>query len=162
MKNYIGRNTIIEDGAIIHDDVFIGHNCVIRKGSVICKGVVIGHNTVIEENVSIGASTRIQAMCYITKNTVIEDCVFIGPMVCTTNDERIASHGRKLNGFLKGPWIKYGARIGARVLLLPGVVIGRNAFIGAGTIVIHDVPERELQFMVHTVRTKLVPEEELI
>jgi acetyltransferase-like isoleucine patch superfamily enzyme len=34
-----------------------------------------------------------------------------------------------------------GAKIGANATLLPGIVIGCNALVGAGAVVVHDVPD---------------------
>jgi len=164
----VGHGVVIAPGlndpkVTIGYNVFIGHNTVIRDNVAIGDDVVIGHNTTIEDHVAIGNETRIQANCYITRDTTIHSKVFIGPCVCTTNDNHICSHGRPQFP-LEGVTIHHGARIGARALLMPGVTIGKNAFVGAGSIVTKDVPERAI---IHgdgtqAVITGEVPEEECV
>lgn len=160
--NRIGRHTIIEEGVIIGDnDVFIGNNVTIRRGSIIGNGVVIGHNVVIEEFCIIEEETRIQAQVYLAKGTQVGRKVFIGPQVCTTNDKRILSHGR--GRFIPNPpIIKDYVRIGASVLILPGVVIEENALIGAGSKVTKDVKAGEMWYGGEATYQGRVPEEELI
>ena len=45
------------------------------------------------------------------------------------------------SGCLEGPLIKTGAAIGANTTIIPGVCIGEGAFVAAGSIVTHDVPD---------------------
>ena len=162
MDNKIGQFTVIENGVLLGDEgIFIGNNVTIRSGCIIGNNVVIGHNVVIEEDCIIEDDSRIQSLAYITKGTKIGRKVFIGPMVCTTNDKRILSHGR--GEFIPdASTIKDYARIGANSTIFPGVVIGENALIGAGSRVIKDVKDREVWhekiFSFHSV----VPDSEVI
>jgi acetyltransferase-like isoleucine patch superfamily enzyme len=43
---------------------------------------------------------------------------------------------------IKGPTIRRGARVGGGAILCPGVEIGADAFVGAGAVVVKDVPPR--------------------
>ena len=157
MKSIISASASIEMGAVISNEgVFIGENVVVRRGTTIGKGVCIGHNTVIEEDCSIGEDTRIQALVYLAKGTRIDHNVFIGPMVCTTNDKHILSHGRG-EFVVDAPYIEHSARIGARVLLLPGVTVGNNALIGAGSVVTKDVGAQEVWYGDQAKRQGTVP-----
>jgi acetyltransferase-like isoleucine patch superfamily enzyme len=45
---------------------------------------------------------------------------------------------------VRGPVIRRGARIGGGAVLLPGIEIGEEAFVGAGAVVTRDVPSRTL------------------
>ena len=148
----IGNGVFIDINVTCGDRVFIGHNVVIREGVTIGSDVCIGHNSTIEENVFIGNGVRIQAGAYITKNTKIHDKVFIGPCVVTSNDWDILSHGRPGEVRLEGPEIKFGARIGAGALLMPGITVGENALVGAGSVVSKDVAPRDI---VHGVRAEV-------
>ncbi len=161
MARVIGKHTVIEDGVKIGNDIYIGNNVTIRRGCVIQDGVVIGHNTVLEENVFVGQDTRIQALVYLAKNTHVGIKVFIGPQVCTTNDKRILSHGR--GKFIPdAPVIEDFARIGAAALLLPGVVIGKNALVGAGARVTKDIKAQEVWYGGEAGYQGDVPDEELL
>lgn len=81
---------------------------------------------------------------HITGNMVIEDHVFISTLVATTNDNAMGKGGIYDEEREKGPYIKQGATIGAAANILPGVVIGNDAVIGAGSVVTKDVPERKV------------------
>ena len=158
----IGHGVVIEEGVVMGNNVLIGHNVVIRPKVCIGSDVRIGHNTTIEDDVVIDTGCRIQANCYITRGTRIASQVFIGPCVCTTNDWKIATHGRPIAFVCEPAYINHGARIGARVLLMPGVTIGTNALIGAGSIVAKDVPPNAVVHGERAQETDTVPEEHRI
>jgi len=69
----------------------------------------------------------------------IEDDVFIGPNVVFTDDPHPMGCPR-YKECLGGPIVKELARVGANSTILPGVVVGRNSLVGAGSVVTHDVP----------------------
>jgi UDP-3-O-[3-hydroxymyristoyl] glucosamine N-acyltransferase len=163
----VGHNTRIGNNVTIGKDVrighhaFIGHNVVIRSGCHIGRHVVIGHGTVIEQDCFVGDYARVQALVYLARGTKVARKVFIGPMVCTTNDRRILSHGRG-NFVPNAPVIEFGARIGARALIMPGVRIKKNALIGAGAIIDNDAHEGQVWMGTKGKRTGAVPEEEIL
>jgi acetyltransferase-like isoleucine patch superfamily enzyme len=76
---------------------------------------------------------------FVPEYTVLEDDVRLGPFVVLTNTKYPFSPGAK--DTMKGPTLKQGAILGANVTVLPGVIIGRKALIGAGAVVTKDVPE---------------------
>jgi acetyltransferase-like isoleucine patch superfamily enzyme len=137
----IGDNALIRSGSIIYSNVKIGnglktgHNVLIRENCNIGDNVLVGTNSVIDGNCKVGNNVSVQTGAYITAYTTIEDDVFIGPRVVTTNDKYMF-YGAKL----MGPTIKRGARIGANATILPGVVIGEGAIVGSGAVVIRNVP----------------------
>ncbi|HSW57466.1 MAG TPA: acyltransferase [Dehalococcoidales bacterium] len=137
----IGDNSIIRAGSIVYSNVKIGrgfrtgHFAMIRENTVIGEKCLVGTNSVLDGNCTIGNNVSIQTAAYITTGTVIEDDVFIGPRVCTTNDKYMY-YGAKL----AAPVIKKGARVGANSTILPGIVIGEGAVIGSGAVVVKDVP----------------------
>lgn len=125
--------------------VIYGHGLVVWRWSHICPGVIIGDNVMIGEhvhigpNVKIGNNVRIQNGVNIFDGVEIEDDVFIGPSVCFTNIRKPRTSKPDKN-FLK-TIIKKGASIGANSTIVCGVTIGDNSMVGAGTVVIKDVPE---------------------
>lgn len=137
----IGKNAFIRSGTKIYTGVKIGdsfktgHNAFIRENTEIGNNVLIGTGSVLDGNCRIGNNVSIQTCAYITAFTTIEDDVFIGPRVVTTNDKYMVTGAR-----LIGPIIKKGARIGANATLLPGIVIGEGAVVGSGAVVTKDVP----------------------
>ncbi len=79
----------------------------------------------------------------------------------TTNDN-FMGRTEKRHALIKGATIRRGARVGGGVVLLPGIEIGEEAFVGAGALVIRDVPPRTLVMGVPAKAIREVPEEELL
>lgn len=140
----IGDGSIIQHGAYIEGDCKIGRGtrigtyAVIRPGTVIGDGSVFGSLSVCEGDSWLGNKVTVHSQCHVTSHMVIEDQVFIGPMFMPTNTKNI-SHGRAFVTLVKkGPHVKFGARIGAAVTILPNVVIERESFVAAGSLVTKD------------------------
>jgi acetyltransferase-like isoleucine patch superfamily enzyme len=105
--------------------------------------------------------TKIQADAYITAYSTLEDHVFISPCVVTTNDNFMGRTERR-HELIKGPTIRRGARVGGGAILCPGVEIGEEAFVGAGAVVVEDVPARALVVGNPARRLRDVPDDELL
>jgi UDP-2-acetamido-3-amino-2,3-dideoxy-glucuronate N-acetyltransferase len=122
----------------------------IREGVNIGKNCIIGKDVYVDFDVKIGDNVKIQNSALIYHGATLEDGVFIGPQVCLTNDRlpRAITSGGVLKGnddWVVGPiLIKYGASIGAGTLILPDVIVGRFALVGAGAVVTRDVPDHGL------------------
>lgn len=140
---YIGDNAIIRTGTVIYDGVRIGnnfkcgHKVLIREHTGIGHNVKIGTGTIIEGNTHIGSDTNIQSMVFIPTQSWIGDNVFIGPRVTFTNDKYPPTGKPKLMGAV----VEDGAVIGAAAIILPGIKIGKNAFVAAGALVTKNVPD---------------------
>ena len=145
----LGPGTIVSTGAIIFAGtrvgarVIVGDQACVRERCDIGDDVVIGRGTLVENDATIGELTKIQADAYITAYSTVEDQVFIAPRVITTNDN-FMGRTEKRHALRKGPTIRHGARIGAGAVLCPAVEIGEEAFVGAGAVVVRDVPPRVL------------------
>jgi acetyltransferase-like isoleucine patch superfamily enzyme len=132
-------STIFPD-VTIGDGTRLGNFVMIRSNTAIGTGCTIGSYVDIEGDVVIGDHVSLQSGCYITRGVVIEDEVFCGPRVITMNDKRIVHRRPGLTFVREGPRIERAARVGGGSVLLPGVTIGANAFVGAGSVVTKDVP----------------------
>lgn len=143
----IGRECSIGPNAVIFYDVTIGHNTLLGDGASIREQCIIGNQCIISRyttvnyNTTIGNNTKIMDNSHITGNAVIGDNVFISVMVGTTNDNLIREG---FGSHIKGPTIEEGVVIGIGASLLPGVRLGKNAVIAAGSIVTRDVAEHTL------------------
>ena len=136
--------------ASIGEGTSIWHYCQVREGAKIGAQCILGKNVYVDLNAQIGDRVKIQNNCSVYHGATIEDGVFLGPHVVLTND----LYPRAINpdGSLKGDadWevgpilIRYGASVGARSVILPGVTVGRFAMIGAGAVVTRDVPDHGL------------------
>lgn len=141
----IGDNCIIRAGTYIYEGNKIGDNfstgnkCNIREDNTIGNNVSIGSLTNIEHNVILGNNVRIHSQSFIPEFTHIENNVWIGPNVVMTNAKYPNHKNTKQN--LKGPRLCFNAKIGANVTIMPGVIIGKNSLVGAGSIVLKDVPD---------------------
>jgi len=142
----IGDDSILRPGTTIYADVTTGnffssgHNVLIREKTKIGDHVSIGSGSIIEGYSTIGNRVNLQSMVYIPTNTTISDDVFIGPNTVLTNDRYPPDN----NALMEGPIIKEKARIGANVTILPGIKIGEESLIAAGSVVTKDVPPHML------------------
>jgi acetyltransferase-like isoleucine patch superfamily enzyme len=163
----LGRGVRVSAGAVLSAGSQLGDGCVVgdlatvRERVVVGQGVVIGRGVCIENDVEIGAWTKIQTNAYITAETVLEEHVFIAPGVVTTNDNLMGRTERR-HALKRGPTVRRGARVGGAVVLLPGIEVGEEAFIGAGAVVIADVPPRTVVVGVPARVLRDVPAEELL
>ncbi|MBN1894529.1 transferase [bacterium] len=130
--------TTLYAGSRIGNGFQTGQGASIREDNVIGDDVSIGTNAVLEFGNRIGSRVRVHSCCFLEMVT-IEDDVFIGPNVVFTDDP----HPMKCPRYLEckgGVTVRRLARIGAHSTLLPGVVVGENTLIGAGSVVTRDVP----------------------
>ncbi len=104
----------------------------------------IGSYTEIGDNVSIGNDNRIGAHVFIPNGVVIGNNCFIGPNVTFTNDKYPPSGSENWEITI----VSDNASIGAGCVILPGVFIGRDAKVGAGSVVTHNVPVGEVWYGV--------------
>ena len=143
----IGDGTIVSTGAVVFAGskvgarVILGDQSCVRERVVVGDDVVIGRGTLVENDTTIGSMTKVQAEAYITAYSTLEEHVFIAPCVVTTNDNFMGRTERR-HELIKGPTIRRGARIGGGAVLLPGVEIGEEAFVGAGSVVTKNVQAR--------------------
>jgi acetyltransferase-like isoleucine patch superfamily enzyme len=140
----VGAGAVLVTGAAIGPGVVIGDQAYVRERTAIGERSTVGRGTSIENDVSVGARVRIQTDCYITAFSELEDDVFVAPCVMTSND---MTAGRRPAGEpLRGPRLRRACRIGVGVVLLPGVEVGEEAFVGAGSVVTRDVAPRSVAF----------------
>ncbi len=163
----LGPGVIVSTGAIVFAGtrlgagVIIGDQACVRERCEIGDDVVIGRGVLVENDTTIGALTKVPAMAYITAHTTIEERVFIAPCVQTTNDNFMGRTERR-HELRKGPTIRRGARIGGGAVLCPGTEIGEEAFVGAGSVVVKDVPPRVVVVGNPARVLREVPREELL
>lgn len=134
----IRSHTVIYAGNVIGKGFQTGHGALIREDNTIGNDVSIGSSTVVEHHVRIADGVRIHSQAFIPEFSVLEEGCWIGPRVVITNAKYPRSPKVKEN--LRGATICRGAKIGANSTLLPGVTIGENALVGAGSVVTRDVP----------------------
>jgi acetyltransferase-like isoleucine patch superfamily enzyme len=132
--------TTIYAGSVIGERLQTGQGASIREDNLIGDDVSIGTNAVLEFGNRIGDRVRIHSGCFLELVT-IEDDVFVGPNVVFTDDPHPMGCPR-YQDCKGGPVVRRLARIGANSTILPGVEIGEAALVGAGSVVVRDVPPR--------------------
>ena len=139
----VGRGATIRSHTVIYGSSRIGggfqtgHAVLIREGARIGTDVSVGTHTILEHHVVLGDRVRVHSGSFLPEFSVVEDDAWIGPRVTFTN--AVYPRSRDVKETLRGPIIRAGAKIGASATLLPGVVIGENALVGAGAVVVKDV-----------------------
>jgi UDP-2-acetamido-3-amino-2,3-dideoxy-glucuronate N-acetyltransferase len=139
----IGPGTKIWHFAHVMPNCRIGSNCTIGQNVVIASDVVIGNNVKIQNNLSVYTGV------------VLEDDVFCGPSCVFTNVVNPRSQIVRRNAYVT-TLVRRGASIAANATIVCGHTIGRYAFIGAGAVVTHDVPDYALMLGVPARRTAWV------
>ena len=130
--NNIGEDTVIWQYAIVLKNAKIGKNCNINAHTFIDNDVIIGDNVTVKCGV------------YLWDGLRVEDNVFIGPNATFTNDKYPKSKIKPKE--FKKIILKKGCSIGANATIMPGITIGENAIVGAGSVVTKDVPEGVIVF----------------
>jgi len=163
----LGPGTIVSTGAVVFagtrlgERVIVGDQACVRERCAIGDDVVIGRGSLVENDTAIGARTKIQAMAYVTAYATLEEDVFIAPCVQTSNDNFMGRTERR-HELRRGPTIRRGARVGVGAVLCPGVEVGEEAFVGAGAVVVADVPPRVVVVGNPARVLRDVPPEELL
>jgi len=143
----IHRAAMVDDSALLESGCQVWANSTIREGVFIGSNTSIGIDVYIGPGVKIGIKCKIQNGAYLYEPCSVGDGVFIGPRVVFTNDRTpraIKPSGEQKNN---GDWepagvtVKEGASIGAMVVCVAPVTIGKWSRIAAGSVVIEDVPD---------------------
>jgi acetyltransferase-like isoleucine patch superfamily enzyme len=135
----VGAAAVVLAGARIGDGCVVADQAHVRERAEIGVESVVGRGASVENDVRIGARVRLQTGAYVTAWSVLEDDVFVAPGVVLTNDP---TAGRRQGEQLRGAVLRRACRVGAGAVLLPGVEVGEEAFVGAGAVVTRDVPAR--------------------
>jgi acetyltransferase-like isoleucine patch superfamily enzyme len=151
---------IVFAGAVLSAGAIIGDQAFVRERTTIGPGSVIGRGSAVDNDVEVGARVRVQTDVYLTAYSVIEDDVFVGPGVLTTNDSTMARHDDDFP--VVGATLRRACRVGGAVVITPGVEIGEEAFIAAGAVVTKDVPPHAVVMGVPGRTVRDVPDEDLI
>jgi acetyltransferase-like isoleucine patch superfamily enzyme len=123
----------------------LGHGSTIWQFVVILEGATIGENCnicahcLIEGGAVIGDRVTIKSGVFVWDGVVLGDDVFVGPGVSFTND--LYPRSKRHKDSFPETKVNANASIGANATILAGITIGKSAMIGAGSVVVNDVPE---------------------
>ncbi len=156
----VGTGAVVFAGARIGEEAILGDQTFVRERSSVGRGSVIGRGSVVDNDVQVGDRVRVQTNVYLTAFTVIEEDVFVGPGVLTTNDDTMARHGAEAS--IRGAVLRRACRVGGGAVLTPGVEVGEEAFVAAGSVVTRDVPARAVVMGVPARVVREVGDEDLL
>ncbi len=137
---FIHPTAVIDKHVTIGEHSKVWHFCHIMSNVLIGKNCSFGQNVFIGEGVTIGNKVKVQNNVSLYSGLQIEDHVFIGPSAVFTNVKNPRSDINRQGEYLPTKIAK-GATIGANATIICGNIIGRYAFIGAGTVVTKDIPD---------------------
>lgn len=133
---------VVYAGARVGPGAILGDQCQVRERAMVGSGSVVGRGSCVDFDAQVGSRVLIQTGVYVTGASVVEDDVFLGPGVQMANDHAMGRHPR--GEALRGPILRRACRVGAGAILLPGVEIGEEAFVAAGSVVTKDVGPRKV------------------
>ena len=139
---FIHESAHVSTDAILADDVKVWINSQIRENAKIGENTIISKDTYIDEGVIIGCNVKIQNGVSVYKGVSIEDDVLVGPNAVFTND--YFPRATNVNWEITPTLIKKGASLGANSTVVCGNIIGKYAMVGAGSVVISDIPDHAL------------------
>ena len=134
---------VVDDGCEVGEGTKIWHFSHILKGSRIGRECNIGQNVVIGPDVTVGNKVKIQNNVSVYTGVTLEDGVFCGPSMVFTNVYNPRSYIPRM-GEIRTTLVKEGATLGANSTIMCGHTIGRFSFVGAGAVVLDDVPDYAL------------------
>lgn len=139
----VGTGAVLYRGASIEPRVLLADLCTVRENVTIGCGTIVGRGVTVENFCTIGRYCKLESECYLTAYSRLEDRVFVAPGVVTSNDNFVGRTAERFKHF-KGVTVRRGGRIGAGTVLLPGIVVGEDALVAAGSVVTRDVAPRTI------------------
>ena len=143
MNVQIHPSAIVDEGAVIGEGSRIWHFVHVCGGARIGARVSLGQNVFVGNRVVIGDDCKIQNNVSVYDNVTLEEGVFCGPSMVFTNVYNPRAEVERKSEF-RDTLVRRGATLGANSTIVCGVTIGAYAFVGAGAVINHDVPDYAL------------------
>ncbi|MCP4727690.1 MAG: N-acetyltransferase [bacterium] len=155
----IGSNAVIYNQTKIGKDVLIADSASVRERVIIGQDTIVGRLVTIENDTIVGSKCKLETGCYITAYSEIGSGCFIAPMVQTSNDNFLGRTEERFKHF-KGLILKDGGRIGVGAVILPGIEIGEEAVVAAGSVVTKNIKAKSVVMGIPARYLRDVPAEE--
>jgi acetyltransferase-like isoleucine patch superfamily enzyme len=157
----VGTGVVLYRGAAIDAKVLMADLSTVRENVTIGRGTIVGRGVTVENYCTVGRYCKLESECYLTAYSTLEDRVFVAPGVVTSNDNYVGRTAERFKHF-KGVTVRKGGRIGAGSVILPGIVIGEDGLVAAGSVVTRDVPPRTIVMGSPAKEWRPVPVEQLL
>ena len=131
----------------------------VRESVTIGEEIIVGRSITIENDTNIRCRTKLETGCYITAYSEVGNDCFIAPMVMTSNDNYLGRTKERFKHY-KGVTVKNGGRIGVGAVILPGIEIGEEGVVAAGSVVTMNVEKKTLVMGSPAKYLRDVPEEQ--
>jgi UDP-2-acetamido-3-amino-2,3-dideoxy-glucuronate N-acetyltransferase len=140
MALQVHPSAIVDAGAQIGDGTRVWHFVHVSAGARIGTNCSLGQGVYVGNDVAIGDNVKIQNNVSVYDAVTLEDDVFCGPSMVFTNVLNPRSAVVRKHEYRR-TLVRRGATLGANCTIVCGTTIGRHAFVGAGAVVTHDVPD---------------------
>jgi len=157
----VGTGVVLYRGASVDSKVLMADLCTVRENVTVGRGTIVGRGVTIENFCSVGRYCKLESESYLCAYSTLEDRVFIAPGVVTSNDNFVGRTQERFKHF-KGVTVRKGGRIGAGSVTLPGVVVGEDALVAAGSTVTKHVEPRMIVMGKPARPVRPVPVEQLL
>ena len=143
MSYFAHETAVIDDNCKIGEGTKIWHFSHVMPNSEIGEKCNLGQNVVVSPDVKLGNGCKVQNNVSIYTGVNCEDNVFLGPSMVFTNVMNPRSGVNRKEEY-RQTLLKEGTSIGANATIVCGITLGRFSFVGAGAVVIKDVPDYAL------------------
>jgi len=136
---FVHETAVVDDGVHIGAGTRIWHFTHVCGGAELGDSCILGQNVFIGPGVKIGSRVKIQNNVSVYSGVAIADDVFLGPSCVFTNVLTPRAHVERKDEFAPTS-VGRGATVGANATVVCGHVLGEYSLIGAGAVVVRDVP----------------------
>ena len=140
MDYFVHPTAVVDAGARIGAGSKIWHFCHLMPGSQLGERCNLGQNVFVANGVVLGRNCKVQNNVSLYTGVSCGDDVFIGPSAVFTNVRNPRAAVNRRGEYLPTR-LADGVTVGANAVIVCGVTLGRCAFVGAGSVVTHDVPD---------------------
>lgn len=144
---FVHPSAYVDEPASIGTGSKIWHFCHLMPNAILGSNCILGQNVFVASGVKLGDRVKVQNNVSIYTGVICEDDVFLGPSMVFTNVINPRSHIERKEEF-RSTLLKQGASVGANATIICGATLGRFCFVGAGSVVTHDVPDYGLIYGV--------------
>lgn len=144
---FVHASAAVDEPCEIGEGTKVWHFAHVMAGSRIGRNCILGQNVHVAPEVLIGDNVKIQNNVSLYTGVELEDDVFCGPSAVFTNVLTPRSHVNRKAEYQR-TLVRRGATLGANCTIVCGVTIGEYAFIAAGAVITHDVPDHALMMGV--------------
>ncbi|WP_010203460.1 N-acetyltransferase [Salinibacterium sp. PAMC 21357] len=146
-RGFVHDTADVADSALISEGSKVWHYAQVREDASLGENCIVGRGAYVGTGVEVGPNCKIQNYALVYEPAKLAAGVFVGPAVVLTNDHFPRAINADGTSKSADDWhpvgvdIREGASIGASATCIAPLVIGRWALVGAGSVVVKNVPD---------------------